>query len=209
MEDGLHHVEALSPAALGLGYGLGLNAFGFAPILAAFGIALAVGGFIVGKLVRYIEARMLLGLGLGLIGLGAVLAAVEHGNRGLLIVFATLVGLGMGLGVSSVPNLVIAAVPAQVQASVASVIVVVTSTGSAVLPVVVFAVLNSHIATVAQGHALYSGSGMNLAFVIPAACAFFGMVVAFAVRWRIRDFAAEAGVADGESIEDTDPAQVG
>ncbi|MFF3574799.1 MFS transporter [Nocardia jiangxiensis] len=179
-------ILCMTPAALGLGYGLGLDAFGFAPILAAFGIALAVGGFIVGKLVRYIEARMLLGLGLLLIGLGAVLTAVEHENRGLLIVFATLVGLGMGFGVSSVPNLVIAAVPAQVQASVASVIVVVTSTGSAVLPVAVFAVLNSHIATAAQGHVLYSGSGMNLAFVIPAACAFFGMIVSFAVRWRIR-----------------------
>jgi len=191
-------ILCMTPAALGLGYGLGLNAFGFAPILSALGITLAIGGFIVGKLVRYIEARILLGLGLLLIGLGAVLTAVEHDNRGLLIVFAALVGLGMGLGVSSVPNLVIAVVPAQVQASVASVISVVTSTGSAVLPVAIFAVLNSHIATVAHGHALYSANGINLAFVIPAACAFFGMVIAFAVRWRIRDFTTEACGCGGQ-----------
>ncbi len=52
------------------------------------------------------------------------MTATIHDNKPLLIIFAGIFGVGMGMGYASIPNLLIEAVPPQLQATTASMVAV-------------------------------------------------------------------------------------
>ena len=65
-----------------------------------------VGGLIVGFLVgRNIRPRLLMIIGMILMAVGFTLTATIHDNKPLLIIFAGIFGVGMGMGYASIPNL--------------------------------------------------------------------------------------------------------
>ncbi|MFE1953981.1 MFS transporter [Streptomyces sp. NPDC059524] len=182
----------MTPAALGLGYGFGVDAEGTAVFQAPIGLCTVVGGVLVGVLVgRRARPRLMMAAGGVSAGLGCALTAYAHDSRGLLILFSCLVGLGMGLGYAAVPNLLIEAVPPQLQASTASIAGVFQSVFPAVLPVIAFTVLNnSYIAPlspeITRGAVLYTSDGFKAAYLIAAGAAVCCLFAALALPARIR-----------------------
>ncbi|TSD95058.1 MFS transporter [Skermania sp. ID1734] len=182
---------AMTPAVFGLGYGFGVTAEGFAIFQAPVGLMVVVGGVIVGTLVgRNARPRNLLVVGMLLMATGFTLTAYIHDSKALLIVFAGIFGTGMGMGYAAIPNLLIAAVPPQLQASTASIVGVSQSVFPAVLPVIAFTVLNnSYIAPIpaqmTQGAVFYTDNGFAVAFLIGTATAVLGAVVAALLPRRI------------------------
>lgn len=188
---------AMTPAIMGLGYGFGVDAEGFAVFQAPIGALTVVGGLIVGVLVgRNVAPRALLAVGGVIAALGCALTAYSNDTKGTLIVFAGLVGLGMGLGYAAIPNLVIAAVPPQLQASTASIMGVVQSVVPAILPVIAFTVMNnSYIAPIPPemtgGYTFYTQDGFKVAFLIAAAAGAVCAVAALLLPRKIEQIVLE------------------
>jgi len=182
---------AMTPAALGLGYGFGLSAKGFAIVQAPIGGMVMVGGVIVGVLVgRKVRPRLLMIIGMAMFSAAFVLISAMHDNKAALLVFAGLAGLGMGLAYAAVPNLLIEAVPPQLQASTASIVSVAQNIVSAILPVVAFSMLNnSYIApfppALTHGAILYTDKGFRIAFLIGAVAAGVGAIMSLMLPRRI------------------------
>jgi len=185
----------MTPAILGLGYGFGVDPKGYAIFQAPIALAMVVGGLIVGFTVREIRPRPLMLAGAVLLALGPALVAVSHQSKAFVIACCVIQGLGMGMTTAAVPNLVIDAVPPELQATTSSGVSVFQSGMSAIFPVVVFTVLNSHIATVAKGAVLYRDSGIQAAFVIGALTALAAGCAALALPRR----AGAAAVPSTES----------
>lgn len=142
---------AMQPKAyhdiFGLNYAVfGVSFKGFAVFQSPVAILTVIGGLIVGFLVgrKLIKPRVLTAIGMVLAGAGGILTAVQHDNKALLITFAGLVGLGMGFGYASSPNLLIEAVPPKLQASTASIVAVFSSMFPAILPVIAFTIMNNN-----------------------------------------------------------------
>ncbi len=186
----------MTPAAVGLGYGFGVSAKGFAIFQAPIGGMVVVGGVVVGILVsRSVRPRLLMIVGLLLFALAFVLIAVKHDDKALLLVFAGMAGTGMGLGYASVPNLLIEAVPPQLQASTASIANALQSVVAAVLPVLAFTVLNnSYIAPIplemTHGAVLYTDRGFQVAFLIGAVACAIGALLAVLLPRKIEQLPA-------------------
>ncbi|WP_194829857.1 MFS transporter [Nocardia sp. XZ_19_231] len=182
---------AMTPSEMGLGYGFGVSAKGFAIFQAPIGGMVAVGGIIVGLLVgrRDIRPRWLMIVGMSFMAAAFLLTALVHDNKPLLLLFGALIGTGMGLGYAAVPNLLIEAVPPQLQASTASIVNVAQSVVAAALPVVVFSTLHSYIAPIpmemTHGHIFYTDEGFKVAFLIGAGCAAFAAIIALFVPKKI------------------------
>ncbi|MFC4374338.1 MFS transporter [Nocardia halotolerans] len=193
---------AMTPEVLGLGYGFGVTAEGFAIFQAPVGLMVVVGGVLVGVLVgrRAARPRPLMVGGMLLMALGFALTAAVHDSKPLLIIFAGLFGTGMGMSYAAIPNLLIEAVPPQLQATTASLVGVSQSVVPAILPVIAFTVMNnSYIAAIppemTQGAVFYVERGFTIAFLIGAVAALIGAVVAVALPRRIVQLSAPAEAA--------------
>lgn len=196
----------MTPGALGLGYGFGVSAKGYALYQTPFGLMVVVGGAVVGMLMgRRVRPRPLLLLGALLLAAAYALVAFEHHDRVLLLIFSAMAGTGTGFAYGATPNLLIEAVPPQLQASTASVVNVAQSVMSAALPVIAFAVLNnSFIAQLpggSHGAILYTEKGFQVAFLIGAVAGLIGAVLALALPRRIQQIA----VSDAGEVEGTAP----
>ncbi|WP_137724839.1 MFS transporter [Prescottella subtropica] len=182
---------AMTSADLGLGYGFGLSAEGYAVFQVPIGVMTMVGGIAVGILCgRGVPTRTLLAASMVVAGTGAALTALEHDSKPWILLFAGIVGLGIGLGYAAIPNILIVASPPELQASTASIAGVVQSLISGVMPVIAFAVMNnSFVAALSPdttgGAAAYTDGGFVAAFVITAVTAVLGVVAALALPRRI------------------------
>ncbi|MFF3567491.1 MFS transporter [Nocardia jiangxiensis] len=200
-------VMVMTPAALGLGYGFGLSAKAVSMFQSPSCAASVVAGLVAGLLIsRKARPRLVLAAGLLIFSVSFLLMAAMHDNKALLIVFMTAAGVGTGVGYAAVPNLLIEAVPSQLQATTASVVNVTQSIISSVLPLVVFTVLNNSFraaipAAVTHGAVLYTNSGFRTAFLIGAIAAAIGVGAALLIPRRIEQvrFAA-AKAADDEGL---------
>ncbi|MEV6138987.1 MFS transporter [Nocardia sp. NPDC051990] len=203
---------AMTPTMLGLGYGFGVDAQGFAVFLVPIGVLSEIGGLIVGVLVghRIAGPRLTSVLGMIAAGAGSVLTAYSHDDKGMVLIFAGLVGFGLGLAYASTPNLLIEAVSPKLQASTASLIGVFQTVIPAILPVVVFAVLNNSytaalppmITQMLGGAIIYTDAGFKAGFLIVAAIALLGFVAALLLPRTIEEITIEAvtsGSIDAET----------
>ncbi len=128
------------------------------------------------------------------------------------MIICAIFGFGMGMGYASIPNLLIEAVPPQLQASSASMVGVSQSVFPAILPVVAFAVMNnSHIVqfppeiqATLQGAVFYDNAGFQVAFWIGAVFALVGAVVAFLLPRNIAQVEVPASMTgrttDGDEL---------
>lgn len=190
----------MTSASLGLGYGFGIDAQGFALIQSPLGVAQVIGGILVGVMIgRGLTPRILLVVGAALLATGSFVVLSGMDTRWIVLVGAIITGLGTGLAYSSIPNLQIQTVPPQLQASTASIVATSQSVMGAILPVVVFTVLNSNVARVVDGVPLYSATGMHLAWIMSAGIAIASLVAVFLVPRNIVQFTAPA-----EEIDDAD-----
>src|SRR5699024_1512455 len=112
---------------------------------------------------------------------GTVLTAVSHQSEGMVIAFTVIVGIGTGFTYASVPNLILNFVRQSSQATVGALTNVLQAVTPAVLSVITFTVLNSHIAMNIQGKAIYSNAGITRGFLIAVAVAVLGFVLTLAL----------------------------
>jgi MFS family permease len=141
---------AMQPKAyhdiFGLKYAVfGVSFKGFSQFQAPIAVFTVLGGLVVGFLVgrKLLKPRILTAAGMAFAGVGGLLTAYQHDNKWALIVFASLVGFGMGFGYAASPNLLIEAVPPKLQASTASIVAVFSSMLPAILPVIAFTIMNN------------------------------------------------------------------
>ncbi|OQQ25173.1 MFS transporter [Prescottella equi] len=179
-------IVVMTPGGLGLGYGFGADAGEFAWFNAPVGAMTLVGGFIVGAFVTRVPPKQMMVAGLLVVAMGSVLLALSHDSKGLIMLFAGLVGLGGGMAYAATPNLLIEAVPPQLLATSGAIASTAGNVLPAVLPVLVFAMLNSHIAFVVDGSALYSNVGISIGFAMIAGAALLGALAATAIPRSIR-----------------------
>ena len=200
----------MPPRSTGLGYGFGVSAKAYAIFQAPQGGMIVVGGALVGLLVgRNVRPRLLMTIGMALVVAGFLLTSLLHDDKALLILFAVITGTGLGIAYAAVPNLLIEAVPPQLQASTSSFANTFQTISAAAMPVVVFAVLNnSYIAPIPRalthGATLYTDKGFQVAFQIGAAIAAVGVVAAVLLPRKIRQLtvgATEVGEGEDEPGE--------
>ncbi len=187
----------MTPGDLGLGYGFGADAGEYAWFHAPDGAMTLVGGFIVGALCPRVRPKLMMVTGLSIVAVGSLLLAMTHDSRAVVILLAAVVGLGGGIGYAATPNLLIEAVPPQLLATAGAISSTAGNVLPAILPVLVFAMLNSHIAFVAEGSALYSNAGISIGFAMVAGAALLGALAAIAIPRSIRQAdVPSAAVAD-------------
>lgn len=95
-----------------------------------------------------------------------MLTAFAHSAKFPLVLWVLLFGIGMGIATASIPNLVIHSVPADVQASMSSMVQTSQTLIASIFPVAAFTVLNSHVATVIEGYASYTDTGMVVVYLM-------------------------------------------
>ena len=194
-------VMAMTPVALGLHYGFGVSAKEFAIFAAPAGATGVVGGLLVGLAIRKVQPRTMMILGLLLLAASCGLTGYLHDGKAPLIGFALLFGLGMGMTAAAAPNLVIASVPPELQATTSSMVAVFQSGVAAITPVVAFSVLNSHIGIVLRGNVFYTDSGIRYGFLIGAGTALAGAIIALAIPRTIRQLRVSAATESASAVD--------
>ncbi|OLT23230.1 MFS transporter [Actinomadura sp. CNU-125] len=176
----------MTPDDLGLEYGLGAGSVGYAVVQVPVGLSMLLGGYAVGSLVRRrTTSRTMMVTGMLLASAGCLLMGVLHTGLAPVALFATLISFGCGIGYAATPNLLIESVPARLQATAGGIASTSGNIFPAILPVLVFAVLNdSHIAKVVDGTTYYSDTGITTAFVICGAVGLAGVLLALALPRR-------------------------
>ncbi len=178
---------ATAPRSSGLGYGFGSSTKQLALLQAPMGTMVVVGGLAVGLLVgRGARPRAMLAVGMATMASGYLLVTWHHNTEASVFVACGIIGVGMGFAYAAIPNLLIEAVAPELQASTASFVGVSQNMFPAIMPVLIFSVLNARF--VAQpasmetlSGALYSDTGFRIAFLIGAAATAIGAVVALMI----------------------------
>ncbi|WP_194903909.1 MFS transporter [Catenulispora rubra] len=156
----------------GLGWSATHNALVTSPVsILVIGAAIATG-----ILARRVDARILLAGGGILTTIGYGLGSQFHHTAAQLIGWGVLSGTGMGMVVSSVPIMVIAAVSAQDQAKGNGAQVMVQGTVQVVISQLVF-VLMARGGKVMRGTQFYSDSGFRAGFLLVTACCAVGVLL--------------------------------
>ncbi|GAA0947164.1 MFS transporter [Actinocorallia libanotica] len=176
----------MAPADQGLDYGFGVGFVGYAMVQVPIGLAMLLGGYTVGRLVRgRMSSRGVMILGLAASSAGCLLMAFLHQELILVAAFASLISFGCGIGYAATPNLLIESVPPQIQATAGGIASTSGNLFPAVLPVLVFAVLNnSHIDRVIDDTTHYTGTGITTAFLLCAAAGLLGVLTALPLPRR-------------------------
>jgi EmrB/QacA subfamily drug resistance transporter len=182
---GMFGVFALVPQLAQLpestGYGFGLDATGSGLLLLPGSLAMLIAAGATGRLLSRVDGKVPLIAG-GLIaaaGLGGL--ALSHGSQGVVLSLALLTFVGIGLAISALPNIIMAAVPADKIGEGTGVNALVRTVGSSIGSQVVATVLagsvvaGTGVATddaFTQSFWLVSGAALLAALVaifIPAA----------------------------------------
>lgn len=181
----------MTPEELGLGYGFGSDAKGVATYQAPLAALTVIGGVVAGALIgRNLRPRVLMIASMLLFIVGGLAMALQHDQVAFVILFAMVIGLATGIGYAAIPNLQIEAVPPQLQASTASMVSVFQSMFGAILPVIAFSIMNSHIAMAMEGAVLYSDRAITYGWLLLAVSGLCGTAAAFLLPRRIVQIAA-------------------
>lgn len=197
-------IMSMTPSALGLGYGFGVDAKGVGLIQIPMGVGSVIGGIVVGRMLRTKFPTLTLAGGAAFMLAASVMTGFWHTGEPEVLVGILLFGLGMGATTASIPNLTIASVPPSVQASMSSMVQASQTLISSVLPVIAFAVLNSNVATVVEGYGFYADSGVTIAYLIGGVSALAAIAVVMTLHRQRRTIVAQAAVESAPREEDPD-----
>lgn len=172
---------SMTPRTAGGDYGLGLSAFGYSAVSAPQALLTVLGGMAVGLLIGRAGGHRLMTLGLLLMAGGALLASFWHDTVFQMAAAAVIVGLGTGLCYGAIPNLVIAATPADQQGSIAGMVQVFQGSFASAAPVVLFVILAAGARPTPAGGFVYSSAVMQQGLWFMVAVALTGAVLAMTV----------------------------
>jgi MFS family permease len=163
------------------GWGLGLQPESASIFAALYTLGAFLGGIAVGKLLGKFSAATVGALIMLCQVAGFISGLAGLANSTLFGLAALLVGVGGGGTYAVVYNLVAILAEPHKQATMAALVTVGANIGGAVLPVAIFAVMNSNMSTVGQTP-MYSLGAMQFAMILPAALALVLVVLAIALR---------------------------
>lgn len=170
-----------TPRVLGKSYGFGVSAIGLTRFTVPAGVATVLCGFALGAIIRRTGVKAPVLVGLVVQALGCLGLAFIHGTEAGVIGSFLLLGVSQALVFSSIPALVIAAVPARLQAVSAGVSGTTQSLGGSIGPAICFAILTAHVATLVQGQPIFSAQGMTITFAAMAGVSVITLLIALAV----------------------------
>jgi len=168
----------LLEAPTGTGVGLGQTMLVASLCLMPSGLIMWAMSPVAARLIRARGARTSLLLGIAIIAVGYVLALFLMSEVWHTIVIATAVGFGVGFAYSSMPTLIMGAVPATETAASNGLNSVMRTLGSTVASAVLGVVLSTGLVT-ENGVTTSSSSAFQTAFVISAVAAVVGVVFTF------------------------------
>jgi hypothetical protein len=175
-----------TPRELGIDYGFGVTATQLTQFTVPAGVATVVVGFVLGAVIRRTGAKLPVVIGLVIQILGCLGLALMHDTKAQVIGAFLLLGISQALVFSSIPALVIAAVPQRLQAVSAGMSGTTQTLGGAIGPAICFAILAANVGTVVQGQPIYSNHGLVVAYLATAAASVLTLLVALAVpRLRV------------------------
>ncbi|PTR22523.1 MFS transporter [Rhodococcus sp. OK519] len=195
----------MTPSALGLGYGFGVDAKGVGLLQIPMGVGSVVAGIAVGRILRTKFPTLTLAGGAALMLVASVVTSFWHVGKVEVLFGILLFGLGMGATTASIPNLVIASVPPSVQASMSSMVQASQTLIASVLPVIAFAVLNSNVATVVGGYGFYTDGSFGIAYLISAASSLLAIVVVLSLHRRRKAIAEQVAADSASDTADREP----
>jgi MFS family permease len=173
----------LLEAPTSTGAGLGQSMLIASLCLMPSGLAMWALSPVAARLIQARGARVSLLLGISIITVGYLLAVFLMTEIWHMVLVATVVGVGVGFAYSSMPTLIMAAVPATETAASNGLNSVMRMLGSAVASAVFGVVLSSQVVTV-DGVSSPSAAGFQLAFIIAGAAALLGVLLTFLIPRR-------------------------
>ncbi|MDO9398970.1 MAG: MFS transporter [Herbiconiux sp.] len=165
----------LLEAPTGTGVGFGESMLVASLCLMPSGLVMWAMSPVAARLIRARGARVSLLLGIAIIAASYVLGLLLMTEVWHMILIATAVGFGVGFAYSSMPTLIMGAVPATETAASNGLNSVMRTLGSTVASAVLGVVLSANLVT-ANGDTTPSMQGFQLAFVISAVAAAVGVV---------------------------------
>ncbi|MEI2778813.1 MAG: MFS transporter [Tetrasphaera sp.] len=180
------------PRSLGRTYGLGKTAEQMANITSLAGVASVAMGFLVGWLAQRVGARLPNLIGFALMAVGSGMLAMAHDTYGQMLIGYVVYAFGGGLVSAAIPNLVIAAVPPQVQAVSATTVGAIGTLGSTIAVQVTFAILARKILQLVQGSPIYAEQGFTTVYWLAAAGSVIAVLATLAMRHGRRPASVEA-----------------
>ncbi len=166
----------LLEAPTGTGVGLGQTMLVASLCLMPSGLVMWAMSPVAARLIKARGARTSFMLGIAIIAVGYVLALFLMTEVWHTVVIATAVGFGVGFAYSSMPTLIMAAVPATETAASNGLNSVMRTLGSTIASAVLGVVLAGNLVT-ANGVTTPSASAFQVTFVISAAAAVVGVVL--------------------------------
>ncbi|MER7012772.1 MFS transporter [Saccharopolyspora sp. NPDC000359] len=166
----------MSPAAAGFGFGA--TALGVAGFLAASGVSAMVAGPVSGLVSRRCGPRVGMAFGASALTAGAVLMALVHDAPEAVLLAQLVFGVGIGAASAALPNIIVQAVPAEVQGVSGGMLNLVGSCGSSIGSQVLVVLLLLPGTT--QTGVGYAETGFVLAFLAIAGCGATALVSALA-----------------------------
>ncbi|MEV0698749.1 MFS transporter [Saccharopolyspora sp. NPDC050389] len=160
------------------GFGFGASAFEVAGFLAATGVSAMVAGPVSGLVSRRFGPRTGMAFGASALTIGATLIALAHDTAGIVLLSQLIFGVGIGATTASLPNIIMHAVPANVQGVSGGMLNLMGSFGSSLGSQVLVVLLLLPGATYLGSEVHYAESGFVLAFLATAVCGAIALVSA-------------------------------
>lgn len=173
----LPQILEASPAT---GIGLGQSMLVASLCLMPSGLVMWAMSPVAARLTRARGARTSLMLGIAIIAVAYLFAIFLMSEIWHMVIISTAVGFGVGFAYAAMPTLIMGAVPATETAASNGLNSVMRTLGSTVASAVLAVVLTSHLTTTA-GETTTTAEGFQLTFIISAAVAVVGAVIALLI----------------------------
>ncbi|MGI8749460.1 MAG: MFS transporter [Thermoleophilaceae bacterium] len=158
----------LTEAPQSTGYGFGLSATELGLLMLPGALVMLFAGPLSGVLGTRRGPRVPLGVGALIAAVGLSLLAVDHGSQGAILVFNTLLSVGIGMAFAAMPNLIVSAVPLERTGEATGFNAVVRSVGASLGAQVTASMLAG---SAVAGTSVPTDSGFTEAFAIGAVVA--------------------------------------
>jgi MFS family permease len=182
-------LEAPTSTGVGLGQTLIVSSLCMMPL----GLVMFVMSPVAARLSNARGARTSLILGSAIITGAFAIAIWLHSAIWHVVLVSAIVGLGVGFAYSAMPTLIMRVVPPTETAAANGLNSVMRTLGSTIAATVVGLIISSHL-VIARGIAIPTSEAFGIIFTIGSAVALSGMIVAFFIPRRSREYGTTASM---------------
>ncbi|MCP9948237.1 MFS transporter [Actinomadura madurae] len=167
----------------GADYAFGLSASKVGVVIVGWGLMSMVFGPLSGYLTRRISPRRVMIMCLGVSSTTSLLTALFHDKLWYFVVFAIIGGIAGGSYYGGLNNLIIESVPGNMTGVATGFGAFCSAFTSSAIPVIMGAILSSHVLSHSGHKPVYTDAGYTIVFLLFAACALVGLVIAIRMRY--------------------------